>query len=152
MMKSSCTSSGDIVKDIALLLSEGRNGGQDTLSKVTPGTTLRPKAPLVPQHHRTEGAFRHIVCQLHALSMDKGPQGRLVLQQRATQSGTLGVFTRRPPAMGSNGTENRRKELGNIVKIIGYSPQWSQFPSAYGVGDQERVTPQHINVLEDQRG
>src|SRR4051812_7022195 len=60
-MPSSFTGSCDIIEKISLLLPEGRNGCQDTFSKVTACTTLGPKAPLAPEHDMTQGALCGIV-------------------------------------------------------------------------------------------
>ena len=98
MTNSSFAACCNVVEDIAPLLSQGRNGRQHPLDKVTACTTLGTKAPFAPEHDGTEGPLCRVIRKLHALSVDKGPQGRLVLQQRAAQSGTLGVFTRRPLA------------------------------------------------------
>src|SRR2546426_12731588 len=98
VMQDSFTSSCDIVEDVTLLLPKGCHDGQQALGKLTPRAALSTKAALAPEHDGTQGPLRRIIWKLHPLSMDKGPQGRLVLQQGATQSGTLGVFTQRPLA------------------------------------------------------
>jgi hypothetical protein len=79
-----------------LLLTQSGNDGQQTLSKVTACATLGPKAALAPQHDRAQSPLRGIIGKLYTLLVNESPQGRLVLEQGATQSGTLEVVTQRP--------------------------------------------------------
>ena len=92
-MKSGLAGSGNVSKHMSLLLMQSGNDGQHALDKVTARTTLGTKAALAPQHDGTEGALGRIIGRFYPLLVDKGPQRRLVLEQRATQSSTLGVIT-----------------------------------------------------------
>jgi hypothetical protein len=79
-----------------LLLAQGRNSRQYTLSKLAAHATLGPKAPLAPEHNGAENPFGGIIGKLHTLMVEKTPQRRLMLEQGATQRRTLGVLARRP--------------------------------------------------------
>lgn len=95
MVKSRLAGRGHIPQDLTLLLTQRSNDGQQALGKLAAGATLGPKAPLAPEHDGTEGPLRRIIRKVHVLLVHKGPQRWFVLQQRATQRRTLGVFTRR---------------------------------------------------------
>jgi len=95
-VKSSLASGGHILQDMPLLLAQACNDGQHAFDKVTTCTTLGPKAAFAPQHDGTQGALGTIIGGVHTLLMDKGPQRRLVLKQRATQSSTFRIVTYRP--------------------------------------------------------
>src|SRR5262245_26675270 len=102
-MQSGFTSSCDIIKNIAPLLPQARHGGQQPLSKVTPGATLGPKAALAPEYDGTQGLLSRVIGKLHSFMVDKSPQRRLVLEQGATQRRTLGVLTECPfPQQGTH--------------------------------------------------
>jgi hypothetical protein len=91
-VKGSLASGGHILRDMPLLLTQRGNDSQQTLGKVTAGSTLGPKAAFAPEHDRTQGALCGIICRFYALPVHKGPQRRLVLEQRTTQGRALGVL------------------------------------------------------------
>src|SRR5262245_27565662 len=96
MMKSSLTRSCNVVENIALLLAQSGNDCKHSLGKVTTCATLSSKAALAPEHDWPERALGRIVRGVYPLDLNKRPQRRLVLEQRATQRRTLKVLTRRP--------------------------------------------------------
>jgi len=86
----------EIVQDIAALLTQGRDDGQDAFHEAAAFGAVRSKAPLAIKNRGADGSFGRVVRRLNSLHANKRPQRGGQLENHLAHALGLGFATSSP--------------------------------------------------------
>lgn len=87
-------SKSEIVQNVATLLLESSNNGEDTFNEPTTSVALSAKTVLAPDNSGSDLTFSKIVSGFNMGDINESPESRYTLEDVATSASRFGMVTR----------------------------------------------------------